>query len=514
MLNSNWISRRTIRRDALYSYHSWLGIISGSIMILIGLSGSIAVFNDEIEWLTTPEIRADPSKGSVSIDRVVEGVRSISEESPFQLVFPASEYWAYTAIVDTDSTNLNVLISPETGRVTKVTSREGYSWSLPFWIRQFHVRLLLGLWGRVLVGIFGVTLILSCITGILVNRNWIKSMFQVRRNKKPRVFYMDLHKLIGIWSLLFNLMIGFTGAFLGLENLYNQIQQKWIAPYAETAVRTPQETSRENLVVGATSLQRLPPSELISKAQSHFPRMNITRVSFPRLDPTQNENAGAVIIRGDHPGALIATGQSRVRIHPYSGDVLEAGDARQAKVSTLLYNTLDPLHHGYLGKGFSTSIKYSVKILWALLGITPGLLAITGSIMWWLRRKQRALTKPSTDEKLLEQPTANTAASGLIQQPQPWRHALAGSMPFLALGYIAQATVWRQGWLMDLSMLQHWLIKPISLMALCFPVTIWLYRYPNEPTGPITDSKNNPWKVSRNGVLLGLWYLFLVCLLN
>ena len=350
-------------------------------MILVGFSGSIAVFNDEIEWLVTPEIRADPSKESVSINEVIEGVRSVSEAASFQLLFPPGEHWSFAAIVDTDSTALNVLISPETGHVTKVTPRDGYSWSLSFWIRQFHVRLLLGLWGRILVGIFGITLILSCITGILLDRNRIKSI------------YMDLHKLIGFWSLLFNIMIGFTGAFLGLENLYNQIQQKWVNPTIETPIVASQETSVEDLATDGISLQILPASELISRAQAHFPRMNITRVSFPRLNRDQSEYSNPVVINGDHPGALIATGQSRVVINPHSGDVLEAEDARQLETSSLLYNMLDPLHHGYLGKGFGTSIKYLIKILWALLGITPGLLAITGSIMWWMRKKQRAIPR-------------------------------------------------------------------------------------------------------------------------
>ena len=91
---------------------------------------------------------------------------------------------------------------------------------------------------------------------------------------------MDLHKLIGFWSLLFNIMIGFTGAFLGLENLYNQIQQKWVNPTIETPIVASQETSRGDLATNGASLPILPASELISRAQARFPRMNITRVHF------------------------------------------------------------------------------------------------------------------------------------------------------------------------------------------------------------------------------------------
>jgi len=484
---------KEIQRATLYNFHSWMGLITGFLMILIAVSGSIAVFNDEIEWLATPEIRADPAKELVSVDKITKSIRTDYDQSSFEIFFPPGNHWTYSAETTTEQGALNLLFDPGSGQITKVRPRGGYTWSLSFWIRQFHVRLLMGLWGRVFVGIFGVTLIISCITGLLVYRNWIKSMFQLRRGRRPRVFYMDLHKLIGFWSLIFNIMIGFTGAFLGLENLYNQIQRKWLDPPTQTQVIS-QEVTPQSPDTSQPQTEIQLASTLISRAQSHFPQMKITRISFPRFDPNRTD---PIVIRGDHPGPLIATGQSRVIIDPYSGNVLSSLDAREVDTPSFLYNMLDPLHHGYLGKEFGSYIKYLIKTLWAILGLTPGILAITGSMMWWMRNRRRTATQG--------QPTKVRTA---------WEYGLLGSLPFLVLGYAIQATIWRNGWNLDLEMLQHWLVKPISLMAACFPVTVYLYNRSVKNVQTLISQGTSLWLTPGAIGFLGLWYVLTSCLLN
>ena len=72
-----------------------------------------------------------------------------------------------------------------------------------------------------LVGFFGLTLLLSTLTGLLIYARFIKGVkwWRVRRGRGPQVSSSDWHKLIGILSLAFNLVIAVTGAVLGLENL-------------------------------------------------------------------------------------------------------------------------------------------------------------------------------------------------------------------------------------------------------------------------------------------------------
>ena len=84
-----------LSRQSLYNFHSLLGILTGLVMILIGFSGSLAVFNDEVEWVFNPEIRVSSEGSLVSIDSIVSTLENSTDDgSSFQLTFPPGERWA------------------------------------------------------------------------------------------------------------------------------------------------------------------------------------------------------------------------------------------------------------------------------------------------------------------------------------------------------------------------------------------------------------------------------------
>jgi hypothetical protein len=47
----------------------------------------------------------------------------------------------------------------------------------------------MGFWGRVVVGIFGVTLVLSIVTSLYVYRDWLRSLVRIRRDSGRRIFH-------------------------------------------------------------------------------------------------------------------------------------------------------------------------------------------------------------------------------------------------------------------------------------------------------------------------------------
>ena len=45
-----------------FRLHAWVGIIFGPLLYVICLSGSYAVFSNEIDWLLNPKIKSQPGK--------------------------------------------------------------------------------------------------------------------------------------------------------------------------------------------------------------------------------------------------------------------------------------------------------------------------------------------------------------------------------------------------------------------------------------------------------------------
>lgn len=518
-----------VKPKTMFAFHAWTGLITGICMVVVGFSGAIVVFKNEIEWLVTSAARATPSAEQVPMDEIVANLAYTYPEYKLSTLYPQpGPRWAHSAyIVDANGARFHVFIDPQSGEVRKKYLAKGYTQSVSYFLRQFHVRLLMGSWGRVFVGVFGMTLFLSAVTGLYIYRNWIKSLFQLRRDVARRIFHSDLHKVVGFWSLIFILIVAFTGAVLGLENLYHRARNEW----HPKATPKPTIVSEDKLASYGIKPQPLPVSQLLEASAHHFPNMEPLAVSFP-TKPEQ-----PVVVYGDHRHALIANGKSRVYLDPYSGEVLKADDARKASTASKIYNTFDPLHFGYWGNAFGIEFEYAIKTVWFILGMTPGTLAITGAVMWFIRRqrikKQRPISSRRQDESQFFRQNTQEGQPVTVEEREyatvqsvpnikettspaqrPWLWFTLSLVPFLIIGYVMQAVLWRDGWALTEILWQHWIIKPVSIGAVIFPITTVLVVISYRAVRSVKQNIRGTWFATIGGILFGIWYLFLMSLLN
>lgn len=472
----------------LFRWHLWLGVTTGVFMFLIGLTGAVAVFIEEIDWLVTPALRAAAAPGQprADADALVATVRAAYPGGRLTaLNFSDRPSFAHVAKVTAKTRGtLDVFLDPVTGRINGDREYSGaYTSTLRNFIRQFHLRLFMGLWGRVFVGVFGVTLVLSCLTGLWIYRGWIKHLFRLRwRAASARTRWSDLHRIVGVWSLLFNILFGLTGAVFGLENLTSQIRSRWLRP-AVGVERAPGAAAptRKPAVprVAASAADSLAVEALLSRAREAFPDLAVRSVIF-------GTNANApVVLRGDVPSFTVQ--QSHVRrvnfisLDPRTGAVLQRVDGRDARGWNRLYSSFDPLHFGYFG-GVTT------KVIWFVVGLSPGALALTGMWLWW--RRMRAASSPS----------AAPAPTNTFVAPIAWATAV------LTLGGAYFLVARAQGnWMLTGRLVEHALAKPVALALVAFPVTgflAWL----------VQRSAARRAQFAATAGLCAVWYLSLVTL--
>ena len=55
-----------------------------------------------------------------------------------------------------------------------------------------------------------------------IHRNFWRSLFLLRWKLSGRIFFSDLHKMVGISSVGFNLILGFTGAYWNLTHVLGE----------------------------------------------------------------------------------------------------------------------------------------------------------------------------------------------------------------------------------------------------------------------------------------------------
>src|SRR5688500_11398258 len=217
----------------LYRTHAWVGLISGLFLIVICTTGSVAVFRPEIEravdWggYDFNVAPASPGATPIGIERAIAtaeknfpGGRAIAARKPDRGGSWHSHGPTYSIVIDqAKGPNLNVLVDPYRDVVVaSMVPNRGWG----DWLRQLHVRLLYGsYWGRWLVGVFGLTLVFSTVSGLMMFRKFNAGSWwpRVRWGRGTRIVTADLHKWVGLWTVAFNVIFGVTGAVIGLEGI-------------------------------------------------------------------------------------------------------------------------------------------------------------------------------------------------------------------------------------------------------------------------------------------------------
>jgi uncharacterized iron-regulated membrane protein len=357
----------------LYRTHAWVGLLSGLFLVVICVTGSVAVFRPEIEravdyrgldFTVVPNGNPKISAGRAA----ATAQAAYPASTPQQVRFPAppgstqvhGDAYLVT-LTQGRGKNVQVLVDPYRDAVIR-QHKPVRGWG--DWLRQLHVRFLYGsFWGRYIVGFFGLTMVFSTISGLMIfarfngNSWWPK---RVRWGRGTRIVSADLHKLVGLGSVAFNIVFGLSGAVLGLEGIYH----KFIA--------------EKPAVVRRASVARLPDGGIdgfIEKARALVPDaqpsailLNHARAGIVRVDlwPTTRH--------------LVREASSYVTFDAKTAQPLEVYDATNVAAGVRLYYAMEPLHFGRLGGAMW------VKLLWGLMGLTGGFLSITGFAIYVLRK--------------------------------------------------------------------------------------------------------------------------------
>ena len=360
-----------------YAWHKWTGLITGLFLLIINLSGAVAVFKDEIDRFLTPAKVVRPTGTKASIDQILDALRKqLPGSRPVRIALPERPDAAYVITMSNQKGEVTEGFgNPYTGEVTGTRQGETFANVL----RQLHLRFyLFGFWGRVVVGIFGVVFLVSTITGVLIYWRFMRGVFsrgmrfwQIRSGLQLST--SDLHKLVGVGALVFNLLIAFTGAFLGLENLTRY------APQAQDALQPkPQAIKKVAKVSADARAPRLSIDSNLLAAEAALPGFRPNTITFP--------GGGVSVIHGKLDGSFARDRASFVVVNA-AGEAIETFNQTGGTGVSRFYNFIEPLHYGTFG-GVSTAGTI-VQSIYLLLGLASAFLSITGFMLWWLKWRKR-----------------------------------------------------------------------------------------------------------------------------
>lgn len=197
--------------------HSALGLLFAAVIYVLCLSGTLAVFADELHYWERPDGPVVPQATPEVLDRaVLAGYERACELDGGGELFvrapnPASPRLLVQITARKTGARETWLADAE-GRLVTELNTPWYDFLI-----DLHYQLLVpGLWGRLLVGIIGVFTLSLIISGVLAHPRIFKDAFMLRWGGSKHLQEADIHNRLSVWGLPFHLVIAFTGAALGL----------------------------------------------------------------------------------------------------------------------------------------------------------------------------------------------------------------------------------------------------------------------------------------------------------
>jgi uncharacterized iron-regulated membrane protein len=364
----------------LYDIHSWSGIVVGLLMFIVCFSGAVVVFKHEIDLWANPSLKSMPRvEKPAGLDAVLASAREKYPTHQVDNIIPPDETYPnyFVFLREGKDKRIKVAARADTGDVTgPVDSQLGQ------WIRTLHVFLFFG--PRWIVGFLGVAMLVLIGTGIFIHTKIIKELYTQRWRRSFRLVMSDFHKVVGVWALAFHILIAFTGAWLGLEPVFTRAYE-----FVTTA---PKPTAATSLTANA-ALSAAPASGKENRQKPTVPLMSVDALQLraqqdiPGLEiqSVGIQHAGKpgpfVRFSGDLRDHLAST--AHVQYSLIDGKQLKLHDPRQAGFWSQVNSLMEPLHFGDFG-------GIGLKWLYFFLGLTPALLSITGTLLWFDRRKKLA----------------------------------------------------------------------------------------------------------------------------
>lgn len=331
-------------------------------MAWVMLTGTLATFSVEMDWLARPALRVMPQDApQASWGTMFEAARTAPARPGLEgakvgtIYAPPHSWFAAEAIAATKDGRYRIYLDPYSGQVHGT----GAWTSFQRFFREMHRHLLMpAKWGIPLVCSLSLLLLASLVTGLVSYKKFWRGFLRKPRGGNARRLNGDIHRLAGLWSLWFVALIGLTGFWYLVESLGGD------APYAKEPKLSP--------AVAAASLDGTRIDALAAAARAAYPTLRIREV---RLPAKPEEPIGFF---GQADAVLVRDRTNGVWLDPSNGRVIEVLRGEKLSAHQRISEMADPLHFGTFG-GMTT------KILWFVFGIFLTGLCVTGAAIYSLR---------------------------------------------------------------------------------------------------------------------------------
>lgn len=337
--------------------------MSGLLMFFICWSGTFATLSHELDWLANPAQRVTPEGDQIGFAAAHDAVYAAMPEARITgLTPPRYANFAAEALVRTpESQTLRVFVDPYTAEVTGSAS----FFNIQRFFRSLHYNFFnLGGVGLFIVAFFGLPLIASLVTGLFFYKRWWRRFFELKTGSGARAFWSSAHKVAGLWSLWFVVIIGVTSVWYLFEHARYKMGDGHVA-YVGTGDFAANELPQAGAAETSLDLE-----SLLAGARAERPTLNIRTV--------RPDNGGYFYVDGQDGDLLVRHRANNLYLNRETGAVIHDQHASDLNAYWRWSDMADPLHFGDFG-GLAS------KLIWFVFGLLLSGLSLTGA---WLHVKR------------------------------------------------------------------------------------------------------------------------------
>ena len=352
--------------------HKWSSLVCTLFLLILCVTGLPLIFHDEIESLLgetqAPAMPADTPRAS--LDRVAAAARAYYPGQVIQFLSwdPDEPHLVFAGMnrsLDAPpSTRKSLVLDDRTAKVLDAPDRQS---GFLYLMLQIHTDLFAGLPGKLFLGAMGLLFVAAIVSGVVLYRPFMRKLAfgTVRRERSPRIKWLDLHNLLGIAALVWIFVVGVTGVINTLSDLMVVAWQKgqlaeMVAPYAHAPLPT-----------AFSSIE-----QAVRTAERAAPDMTPQFIGFPGTRFTSPHHY-AVFMHGNTP--LTSRLLMPALIDAQTGKLTDMR-AMPWYVQTLFLS--EPLHFGDYG-------GLPLKLLWTACAWLTLFITGNGAWLWWSRRRRK-----------------------------------------------------------------------------------------------------------------------------
>lgn len=201
----------------LFQLHWFFGITAGLILAIMGVTGAIYSYDDQIIRLINSKsfIVAEQTQPLLTPDQIYQKINAQFPDKKISAITVAqskTEAASVNISVPNNRRGENIKINPYTAQqLPKVQGEKFFQF-----IQDLHRRLTMGEFGKQLTGASTLILIYFVLSGLYLRwpkKNSWREWFAVKWTLSGRSFLWSLHAIVGTWVLLFYLLLSLTGLY-------------------------------------------------------------------------------------------------------------------------------------------------------------------------------------------------------------------------------------------------------------------------------------------------------------